>query len=160
MTGHVRRGTTATVLAALLAVGASGCSDGDSPSDAASKAASAAESVGSRAAESLASATAEARRKLDSVKGGVDAKPDVKLGNPATDGGGRSTVTVTARNTTDAKKSFAVQVDFLDDGGNLMDVVVVTVPDVAAGESGTGTARSTRKLSGTVKTEVGTAVRY
>ncbi|WBO68693.1 FxLYD domain-containing protein [Streptomyces camelliae] len=161
MAEHVGRRATVAVLAALLAVSAGGCSGGGgSASNAASKAASAAESAGSRAAAALASATAEARRRLDAVKGGVDARGDVRLGATGTDGSGRSTVTVTAHNTTAAKKSFAVQVDFRDAGGNLLDVVVVTVPDVAAGTSGTATARSTHKLSGTAKAEAGTAVRY
>ncbi|WP_432152936.1 hypothetical protein [Streptomyces tricolor] len=161
MSGQVRRSTTAAVLAALTAVAGSGCSDDGGPaSDAASKAASAAASVGSRAAEGLASATAEAKRRLDSVKGGVDAKKDVKLGATGTDDRGRSTVTVTADNTADTKKSFAVQVDFRDAGGNLLDVVVVTIPDVAAGKSGTATARSTHKLAGPVTAGLGTALRY
>ncbi|KOV60628.1 hypothetical protein ADK64_30370 [Streptomyces sp. MMG1121] len=155
------RGATVTVLLASVALCASGCSDHTgTPSGVASKAASAAASVGSGAADALASANAEARREIDSVKGGIDTKADVKLGARGTDGSGRSTVTVTADNTTDAKKSFAVQVDFRDSGGNLLDVVVVTVPDVAAGTSGTATARSTRDLSATVQAEVGAAVRY
>ncbi|MEU6671973.1 hypothetical protein [Streptomyces sp. NPDC046727] len=161
MTGRVGRRTAVAVLTAVLAVGASGCGDGGgTASDTASKAASAAASVGSRAADALASATAEARRRLDSIRGGVDAKDDVKLGATGTDDRGRGTVTVTAHNTTDTEKSFAVQVDFRGSGGNLRDVVVVTVRDVPAGRSGTATARSTHKLSGTVKAEVGTAVRY
>lgn len=164
MTGHVGRvgrGATVAVLAAVFAAGANGCSDdGGSASGAASKAASAAASVGSRAAESLASATAEARRRLDSVRHGVAAKGDVALGTAGTDGSGHGTVGVTADNTTDRKKSFAVQVDFRDSGGDLLDVVVVTVPDVPAGRTGTATARSNRELSGPVKAEVGNAVRY
>ncbi|MET8828993.1 hypothetical protein ABZX40_15965 [Streptomyces sp. NPDC004610] len=164
--------------AAVAAGGAAGCSNGSSPSEVASKAASAASSVGSRAtgaassaasaaeslasqgADTLASASAEARNKLDEVKGGVDAGSEVSLAAPATAGDGRTTVEVTARNTTDAAKSFAVEVDFKDPGGNLLDVVVVTVADVAAGKSATATARSTHDLSGTVKAEVGRALRY
>jgi hypothetical protein len=162
MTGQVTRGATAVVLAAGLAVGASGCSDDGNGggSSAVSKAASAASSAASRGADALASATAEARDKLDAVKGGVDAKGAVKLGSPGTDDNGRTTVTVTADNTADAKKSFAVQVDFRGKDGSLLDTVVVTVPDVAAKTSKTATARSTHKLSGSVKAEVGTALRY
>ncbi|MBL1103490.1 hypothetical protein JK361_02535 [Streptomyces sp. 5-8] len=164
MTGHRVRGATAALLTTLLAAGAGGCSDGggsgsDAASKAASKAASAAASAGNKAAEALASATAEAGRRLDEVKGGIDAKDDVRLGATGTDGG-HSTVTVTADNTADKEKSFAVQVDFRDTGGNLLDVVVVTVRDVAAGSSGEAKAQSNRKLSGTVKTEVARAVRF
>ncbi|WP_189715061.1 FxLYD domain-containing protein [Streptomyces phaeofaciens] len=147
-----------------------GCSDENTPSSvssAASKAASAAESLGREAASSLAaeassafaSATAEAGRQLDEIKGGVDVKSDVKLGTPNTDGG-RATVEVTAANTTDSTRSFAVQVDFTDASGNRLDTVVVTVSDVAGNGTGTGTARSNRDLSGEVKAEVARAVRY
>ncbi|MER6348750.1 hypothetical protein ACWC10_04625 [Streptomyces sp. NPDC001595] len=169
---QVTRGATAVVLAAVLAVGVSGCSDGGDGggSSAASKAASAAESaagevtaaassLASEGSAALASATAEVRDQLDSIKGGVDAKDEVRLGSTSvTDD--HATVTVTARNTADSQKSFAVQVDFKDQSGNLLDAVVVTVSDVAAQGSGTATARSTRSLSGEVKAEVGTALRY
>ncbi|MET7567488.1 hypothetical protein ABZT04_03145 [Streptomyces sp. NPDC005492] len=152
---------TAVVALALTGVtGLTGCSDDGSPSSVASKAASAVESLGSQAASSIASATAEAGRRLDEVKNGVDAKDAVKLGTPATDSAGRSTVEVTAHNTAGSAKSFAVQVEFKNTGGNLIDTVVVTVSDVPAGKSGTATARSNRKLSGGVKAEVGRALRY
>ncbi|MBN0046597.1 hypothetical protein JS756_21315 [Streptomyces actuosus] len=167
------RGTTVAVLAVVLAAGLSGCSDdgGGGTSDAASKAASAASSVGaevtaaasslaSQGASALASATAEVGRTLESIKNGIDAKDDVKLGEPSTDDSGRTTVTVTADNTADSEQSFAVQVDFRNSDGKLLDVVVVTVSDVAAGSSGEATARSTHTLSGTVKADVGAALRY
>lgn len=151
-----RTALTATACAAVL----SGCADDTDPSSVASRAASAAESVGSRAGDAFASATAEAGRKLDSIKGGVDAKNEVKLGTPATDADGRTTVPVTATNRVDSTKSFAVQVDFKDASGNWKDTVVVTVPNVPATKSATATARSTHKLSGDVRAEVARAVRY
>ncbi len=162
MSGQVTRAATAALLAAVLAAGASGCSDDDNgaASDAASKAASAAESLASRGSDALASATAEAGEALESIKGGIDAKDEVKLGKPGTDDDGRTTVTVTADNTADDTKSFAVQVEFHGEDGKLQDMVVVTVSDVAAGASKTATARSTHKLSGSVTAEVGTALRY
>ncbi|MDQ0991975.1 FxLYD domain-containing protein [Streptomyces sp. V3I7] len=150
------------VLAALVGLG--GCSDGDgTPSNPASKAASAASaasSLASQAAEGLASASAEAKRRLDGVKGGVNAKDEVKLGTPGTDPDGRVTVEVTADNKASETKSFAVQVQFNDANGNLLDTVVATVRDVRAGATGNATARSTRKLTGEVKTEVARALRY
>ncbi|MCH0568582.1 hypothetical protein I3F60_04790 [Streptomyces sp. MUM 136J] len=177
MAGQVTRGTATVVLAVVLAAGVSGCSDngGGGTSDAASKAASvassvassvgaevtaAASSLASQGASALASATAEVGRTLESIKNSVDAKDDVKLGAPSTDDSGRTTVTVTADNTADSEKSFAVQVNFRNGDGTLLDVVVVTVADVAAGSSGEATARSTHTLTGTVKAEVGTALRY
>jgi predicted secreted protein len=108
----------------------------------------------------LASATAEAGRKLGEIKNGVNAKDDVRLGSPATDGDGRAAVKVTARNTVDSAKSFAVQVNFTDPSGNLLDVVVVTVDNVAAGATGDATATSNRKLTGDVRAAVGRAVRH
>ncbi|MDI3419153.1 FxLYD domain-containing protein [Streptomyces luteolus] len=168
MARHRLRHAVAAVLTALVAAGAVGCTDdGSGPSDAASKAASAAESAAgrvtdaaSRAADALASASAAADRKMKEIKGGVDAKDEVELGAADTDGQGRSTVDVTAENTADSAKSFAVKVDFKDKDGKLVDTVVVTVKDVAAGAEGKGTARSTHKLSGEVRTEVGQALRY
>ncbi|WP_051741003.1 hypothetical protein [Streptomyces xylophagus] len=154
--------TLATVVALGLTglTGLTGCSGDSSPSSVASKAASAVASIGAQATGAIASATAEAGRRLDEVKNGVDAKEAVKLGSPATDSGGRSTVEVTVDNSAGSAKSFAVQVEFKDTGGNLLDTVVVTVSDVPAGKSATATARSNRDLSGGVRAAVGTALRY
>ncbi|GLP65913.1 hypothetical protein TUSST3_25330 [Streptomyces sp. TUS-ST3] len=153
------RWTTAALVTALALTGLTGltaCSDENSPSSVASKVASAA----SRAGDAVSSATAEAGRRFDDIKNGVDAKADVRLGTPATASDGRTTVAVTATNSADSSKSFAVQVDFTDKNGKLLDAVVVTVPDVPAGGSGKGTARSTHDLSGDVRAKVSRAVRY
>ncbi|MFJ9814193.1 hypothetical protein ACIRU3_02785 [Streptomyces sp. NPDC101151] len=164
MAGHWTRGAAGTVLAVVVAVAAAGCSDSSGPSGGASKAASAAasaaSSLASQASEALASASAEAKQKLDGVKNGVKAKDDVTLGAPTPGSDGRAEVRVTAKNTADSAKSFAVQVNFTDKGGNLQDVVVVTVKDVAAGATGEATAASHRKLSGDVHAVVGSALRY
>jgi hypothetical protein len=156
MPGHrTRRAGTALLAATALvaaALAVTGCSDDDTPSSVSSAA--------SKAASAFASATAEAGRQLDEIKGGIDAKDAVKLGEPVTDGDGRTAVEVTADNTTGSTKSFAVQVDFSDEDGNRLDSAVVTVRDVAAGQSGKATARSHHALSGEVKAAVGRAVRY
>ncbi|MFE5816094.1 FxLYD domain-containing protein [Streptomyces sp. NPDC056479] len=152
MPGPRTRWTTTTVLltaAALAVTTLTSCSDDDTPS-----------SVASKAVSAYASATAEAGRQLDDIKGGVDVKGSVSLGDPTTDSDGRASVQVTAENTTDSTRSFAVQVNFKDDNDNLLDATVVTVSDVAGGKSGKGTARSTRDLSGDVRAEVARAVRY
>ncbi|MEY9992867.1 hypothetical protein ABIE67_004899 [Streptomyces sp. V4I8] len=153
MPGHRTRWSTAAILTTTATVAAAltltSCSDEDTPS-----------SVASRAASAFASATAEAGRKLDDIKGGVDAKDAVRLGSPTTDSDGRTTAEVTVENTTDSTKSFAVQVNFRNENGDLLDAAVVTVSDVAAGRTGKGTARSTHDLSGTVKAEVARALRY
>ncbi|MDR6979776.1 outer membrane murein-binding lipoprotein Lpp [Streptomyces sp. 3330] len=176
------KGVLLTAAAICCATVLTGCSDDDTPSSvssAASKAASAAESLGREAtaaasslasdfasdlatgaASALASATAEAGRELGEIKDGVDVKSDVGLGTPGTDKDGRATVEVTVSNTTDASKSFAVQIDFTDASGNRLDTVVTTVSDVAAGKTGKETAHSNRTLSGQVKAVVARAVRY
>ncbi|WP_442819183.1 FxLYD domain-containing protein [Streptomyces sp. NBC_01236] len=133
-----------------------GCSDDTTPSDVVSQAASAA----SEAGDALASATAEAGRKLDELQNGVNAKGDVKLDSQVTaDSDGRSTVKVTVTNSASSEKSYAVQINFRDPAGNLLDTVVVTVNDVAAGASKDATARSTRTLSGDITADVARAVR-
>ncbi|AWE51417.1 FxLYD domain-containing protein [Streptomyces nigra] len=145
------RTRTAVLLtaAALTVATLTSCSDGDTPA-----------SVASKAASAYASATAEAGRALDEIKGGVNAKDAVRVGAVTTNADGRAEAEISAENTTDSKKSFAVQVDFKDDDGNLLDAAVVTVSDVAAGATGKATARSTRDLSGQVRAEVARAVRY
>ncbi|MFF0201171.1 hypothetical protein [Streptomyces sp. NPDC005017] len=167
MPGSLTRRAAGAALVLLVGTAVTACSDDDSPSSTVSKAASAVQSAASEVAsaasqipESLASATAEAGEKLDDIKGGTDVKGDVRLDAPRTDSSGKATVVVNADNTAGSTKSFAVQVNFTDSGGNLLDTVVVTVADVASGETGEATATSNRDLSGTVKTELARAVRY
>ncbi|MFE7275609.1 FxLYD domain-containing protein [Streptomyces sp. NPDC057623] len=153
MPGHRTRWTTAAILTTTATMAAAltltSCSDEDTPS-----------SVASQAASVFASATAEAGRELDDIKGGVNAKDAVRLGTPTTDSDGRTTVEVTAQNTTDSTKSFAVQVNFRNENGDLLDAAVVSVSDVAGGGTGKATARSTHDLSGEVKAEVARALRH
>jgi ABC-type glycerol-3-phosphate transport system substrate-binding protein len=147
---------TALALSAVLA----GCGGDDSPADAASKAESAVESIASEAGEAVESASAEAQQRLDDIQDGADVKGDVTTGTPVTGSDGRVRTDVTVRNTDDSARSFAVQVDFRNAGGELVDTVIVTVDHVQAGQSATATARSTHDLSGEVRTEVARAVRY
>jgi hypothetical protein len=161
MSAFLTRRAVGAALALLAGTAAlSGCGEGDSPSETVSKAASAVESAASRATDAWASATAEAERRFDQIKNGVDAKDAVRLAAPQRDGDGRATVEVTVRNDAGSAKSFAVQVNFTDQDGTFRDAVVVTVPDVPAGESQQATARSNRDLGGEVKAEVGRAVSY
>jgi len=177
MAGRLRKSkhrcTAAVLLMACVVAGVTSCSDNNSPttsagrskaasaaSSAASAASSAVASLASEGASALASASAEAKRRLDEVTNGLNTKNDVSLGAPASAGDGRITVAVTAHNTADSAKSFVVQVSLHDRSGNLLDTVVVTVHDVAAGKDGSATARSNRKLSGPVRAEVARALRY
>ncbi|MFZ3594188.1 hypothetical protein [Streptomyces sp. BH104] len=159
----VRRGARAVGAAlcvAALTVAAAGCSDdGDTPSSAASKAASAASSAASRASDVVASATAEAQKKFDDFKDGVDAKGDVKLGDVKTEGN-RTTVPVTVDNSTSDTKSYAVQVSFKNGDGKLVDTVVLNVKDVPGGDSKDATARSTHSLDGDITAGVSRALRH
>ncbi|MER5758859.1 FxLYD domain-containing protein [Streptomyces sp. NPDC002082] len=156
MAGMYKRGLVGVVLA-VVAVGAAGCSDGD---NSASSAVSQVASAASEAAEAVDTAEEAAKKKLAEVKDGVDAKDAVKVGVVTADADGFSTAGVTAENSADSPKSFAVQVNFKDKSGNLLDTVVVTVSDVAAGAKGEATARSTHKLSGEVEAQTATALRY
>ncbi|MGW2086402.1 hypothetical protein [Streptomyces sp. NPDC001880] len=161
MTRKAARGLWAVLLTATVMSTAAACSDdGGSASSTASKAASAAASAASRGAEVLASATASAGEKLNNFKNGVNAKGDVTLGKPSTDGDGRVMVKVTVKNSSDSAKSYAVQVNFDDASGNLLDTVVVTVDGVGPKASKDATARSNRKLSGDVKADVANALRH
>ncbi|MFD8233307.1 FxLYD domain-containing protein [Streptomyces sp. NPDC059696] len=155
-----RRAAGGAALALGLSAVLAGCSDYDSPSDTARKAESAVGSIASQASEAVESATAEAGRRLDDIQGGVDVKNDVTTGPPVTESDGRVRTEVTARNTDDSTRSFAVQVDFRDADGQLVDTVIVTVDHVQPGHSATATARSTHDLSGTPRPEVTRAVRY
>ncbi|MFJ5729049.1 hypothetical protein [Streptomyces paradoxus] len=147
---------TALILSAVLA----GCGGDDTPAEAASKAESAVGSIASEAGEAVESVSAEAQQRLDDIQDGVDVKGDVTTGAPVTGSDGRVRTDVTARNTDDSARSFAVQVDFRNADGRLVDTVIVTVDHVQAGQSATATARSTHELSGEVRTEVARAVRY
>ncbi|MFJ5774886.1 hypothetical protein [Streptomyces sp. NPDC093094] len=164
MSGSLTRRAAGAVLALLLGAALAGCSDDDSPSTSVSKAASAvesaAESAASRATEAWASATAEAGDKLDEIKGGADATKDVSVGTPKTDSDGRATVELTVDNSADDTRSYAVQVNFTDQNGNILDATVVTVSDVPSDRTKDATARSNRDLTGDLKAEVARAVRY
>lgn len=127
MTRRCVRGAGAVLVAVVVAATATACSDdGGSASATVSKAASAASSVAPRGADAVASATAAARDKLNSFKDGVNASGDVKAGAATTGKDGRATSKVTVRNGSDSKQSYAVQVNFRDPKGNLLDTVVVT----------------------------------
>ncbi|MET8960474.1 hypothetical protein ACWEQ2_12295 [Streptomyces sp. NPDC004096] len=162
MRGMARGAAIVVAAAAVL----SGCSDGGASgtasqaASAATKAASAAASAASEAGAALASASAEAGRKLDRIKGGAHAKADVKLGATADGSGGHKAAPVTVTNPTSESRTYAVQVNFKNTKGDLLDTVVVTVPDVPGGGSKNATALSNRELSGAVTTSVARAVRY
>ncbi|CAM5480468.1 hypothetical protein ACFUV2_05115 [Streptomyces pilosus] len=155
MTAPSRRAAAgAAALTALLVGGAAGCTGGE---DGAEPSVS---SAASRATGAWESATAEAGRRFEDFTRNLDAKDDVTLGSPDVPASGRASVGVTVRNTDDSARSFLVQIDFRDAGGDLVDVALVTVDDVPAGESARATARSTHDLPSDARPEVARAVRH
>ncbi|MEV6160357.1 hypothetical protein AB0L71_00230 [Streptomyces sp. NPDC052052] len=160
MTRKAVRGLWAALLTATVMSTAAACSGGGEVSSTASGAASAAASAASKGADVLASATAAAGEKLKGIKNGVNAKSDVKVATPAVASDGRATAKVAVTNSADSTKSYAVQINFTDAHGNLLDTVVVTVDDVGPKATKDATASSNRKLSGPLKADVATAVRH
>ncbi|MFE0771719.1 hypothetical protein [Streptomyces sp. NPDC058861] len=140
-----RTAGAAAVLAAALAL-TTGC---DAAEDAAGGAVSSATAAVASAAE----------RKMDEVKDGVDAKGDVRAGEPRADGD-RTVAEVTAANPKDEDADYTVMVDFRDGDGKLLDSVVLNIDAVAPGKSKSGTARSNRQLSGVTRAEIGRALRH
>lgn len=160
MTRRSVRGAWAVLLTAVVASAAAACTDdGGSPAGTVSKAASAVASAASRGGDVAASASAAAQEKLQNFKNGVNAGKDVKAG-AVTEQGGRATTKITVTNGTGSAKSYIVQINFRDSGGNLLDSTVVTVDDVRPGTPKDATARSNRTLAGDVTAEVGRALRH
>ncbi|MGW3558529.1 hypothetical protein ACWDNT_14340 [Streptomyces sp. NPDC000963] len=120
---------------------------------------SAGDAVGGAVSSATAAVASAAERKMDEVEDGVDAKGDVKTGEPRADGD-RTVTEVTATNPGDEDADYTVMVDFRDGDGKLLDAVVLNIDAVAPGTSKSGTARSNRQLSGVAKTEIGRALRH
>ncbi|MFH8729684.1 hypothetical protein [Streptomyces termitum] len=139
-----RRGAAAAALLVLTAV--TGC-------DAAQ------ETAGDLVSSATAAVASAAQRKMDEIKDGVNAAGDVRAGPASTDGD-RTVATITAANPKDTTVDYAVLVTFRDDGGNLLDAVVVTLDGVPPGGTKSGTARSSRTLSGPTTAEIGQALRH
>ncbi|MFC9326736.1 hypothetical protein [Kitasatospora sp. NPDC057015] len=180
-------GAVAAVAAMALGTAAlAGCSSDGAPSSAVSAVASAAQSAlsaaasaaqsaiasGASAAQSAigsgasqlssaaASAEAAASSAIAGVKGGLEAQGDVTVGDVTTDSQGRAQTQLTVKNGQSQSYRYSIQVNWTDQSGNVLDATVVSVPEVAAGQSAQATATSNRDLSGDVKAVVVRAVRY
>ncbi|MDX3230687.1 hypothetical protein [Streptomyces sp. ME19-01-6] len=136
-----------SLVAATVLVSA-GCSNGGGSSTA------------SRASKAIASATASAKAELDKIKNGVKAKGDVKAGTVSIAHDGHAVAPITVTNKKDSAAKYAVEVNFRDEKGSLLDVTVLTVSSVQPRSSKKATARSHRKLSGHPTAQIGAAVRY
>jgi hypothetical protein len=164
--------TTATLLLAAAAlVPLAACSSNSKVSGVASAAASAAQSAAqsagagalasasAAASSAMASASAAVSSALASATAGLDVKKDVTVSEPTPAADGKMSATVKVTNPTGKQASFLITVSFRDASGNVLDAVATTVKDVPAGGTGTATVTSHRTLTGTVKTQVETAVR-
>ncbi|SEC27790.1 hypothetical protein SAMN04490357_1616 [Streptomyces misionensis] len=159
MAGHGGRGAAGAAL--VLATVVAGCAPGLPGSAGPAGPASSAASRAARDADgAFAGAGAEAERGIAAAGGAVDARNEVRLGAVTLDGDGRAATRVVVRNTAGSAKSFAVQVDFTDRAGNLLDVAVVLIGNVAPRSTGQGTARGNHRLHGGVRAAVGTTLRY
>lgn len=139
-------------LAILAGATTSACSSTSADS---SSAASAAPS----AAAAASSAVGVVKSQISGFANGLDASGDVTVGSLTTDSSGRSTSQVTVKNSTGKEQSYAVQVNFNDSDGELLDTVVVTVDNVQPGATANAVARSTHSLSGAQTASVGIALR-
>ncbi|NUL02443.1 hypothetical protein HRW07_04120 [Streptomyces lunaelactis] len=172
MKRQVNRCAAASVVVMLGWAGLAGCSSDEPSSPEASSAASAvkskaselASSASSAAASAAASALAKAEAEVDAalakVKGGLNAKADVTLGSVETASNGPTEVPVNVTNHDSKPRRYTIVVNFKDQSGNLLDVVALDVPEVAADGTARATARSHRALTGTVTAEVRNALRY
>ncbi|RKN60018.1 hypothetical protein D7231_33615 [Streptomyces klenkii] len=168
MKHQVNRCALAALAIMLGGAGLTGCSSNKPAGSPASSAASAARSgasavasaAGSAAASVAASAEAAAEAALANVKGGLNATADVTLGTTATGSNGRVEVPVNVTNHDAKPRHYTILIDFRDQSGNLLDAIVLEVPETAAGATSHATARSNRDLAGTVTAEVRRALRY
>ena len=152
----MRRLAAVALLAAFVLGPVSGCGSGTA-SDLASTVTSAAGSLGASAASAAASAASSA---LGSIKDSITATGDVKVGSPGTASDGRTTAELRVSNPTSDQHTYTVSVSFKSQDGSLLDVVVVTVPNVPAHGTAQATARSSHDLSGATSAEVTAAVRH
>ncbi|MGW2559375.1 hypothetical protein ACWCXB_09050 [Streptomyces sp. NPDC001514] len=114
-------------------------------SAAASSASAAASSLEASVSAEVARANAAAAEALKGVQGGGNARSDVSLtGKPTADTGGLQVVVVTITNRTQQKASYAVQVDFTDSSGKVVESRVVGAEDLDPGEQAQPLAISRR----------------
>jgi len=135
-----------TASAALTATTASGCGSALSlPSDLSS---------------AVSSAASQAASVLAEVKGAVDSKSDVQAGAVLTGPTGRTISQLTVTNPTSSPHDYTVSVSFEGSGGNLLDVVVVSIPSVPAHGTSTATAQSNAPLDGAATAKITAALRH
>ncbi|WP_418953415.1 FxLYD domain-containing protein [Streptomyces cinnabarinus] len=127
-----------------------------------------ASSVSARASEFEASVSAEvaranaaAQEQLKDVEGRGNATADVSLtGKPRADTGGLLAVVVNITNSTDQTASYAVQVDFKDSDGNVVETRYVGAEDLEPGERAQPLAISRKPPEPQLTASIAKAQRY
>ncbi|MFJ9605499.1 hypothetical protein ACIRS1_03990 [Kitasatospora sp. NPDC101176] len=151
----VEKGASAAASAAS-ALGSAAGGAGSALASAEARVSSALASAGSQASSAVASASSA----IAGIKGGLDAEGDVTVDGVTSVSGGKAQAALTVTNHGQQSYRYLIQVNFTDDSGQVQDATVVTVQDVAAGQTAQAVASSNRDLSGTVKAVVANAVRY
>ncbi|GLW47320.1 hypothetical protein Stsp02_29820 [Streptomyces sp. NBRC 14336] len=127
-----------------------------------------ASSASARASEFEASVSAEvaranaaAQEQLEDVEGQGNAMADVSLrGKPRADTGGLLAVVVSITNRTDETASYAVQVDFSDSDGKVVETRYVGAEDLEPGERATPIAISRKPPEPPLTAKIAKAQRY
>ncbi|OEJ24555.1 hypothetical protein AR457_08450 [Streptomyces agglomeratus] len=132
-----------------------------SASAAASSASAAASSFEASVSAETARANQAAAAQLKKVSGGGNAKADVSLtGKPRAQTGGLLAVVVTITNRTDQEASYAIQVDFTDPSGKVVESRFVGAEDLAPGAKAQPLAISRKPADPVLTPRVAKAQRY
>ncbi|MFJ3898017.1 FxLYD domain-containing protein [Streptomyces sp. NPDC090083] len=130
-------------------------------SAAASSASAAASSFEASVSSEVARAGKDAQNELKDVKGQGNAVSDVALtGKPRAQTGGLLAVVVSITNKTDKKASYAVQVDFLDSSGKVVETRYVGAENLAPGAKAQPVAISTKPPESVLTPKLAKAQRY
>jgi len=130
-------------------------------SAAASSASAAASSFEASVSAEVARASKDAQNELKDVKGQGNAMSDVAMtGKPRAQTSGLLAVLVTITNKTDKKASYAVQVDFLDSAGKVVETRYVGAEELAPGAKAQPVAISTKPPEPVLTPKLAKAQRY
>lgn len=132
-----------------------------SASAAASSASAAAASFEASVSAQAERADKDAERELKGVKGRGDAISEVAMtGKPRAQTSGLLAVVVTITNRTDKKASYAVQIDFLDSAGKVVETRYVGAENLAPGEKAQPIAISRKPPQPVLTPKLAKAQRY
>ncbi|WP_043670395.1 hypothetical protein [Streptomyces xylophagus] len=130
-------------------------------SAAASSASAAASSFEASVSAEVARASKDAQNELKDVKGQGNAMSEVAMtGKPRAQTGGLLAVVVTITDKTDKKASYAVQVDFLDSSGKVVETRYVGAENLAPGAKAQPIAISTKPPEPVLTPKLAKAQRY